>query len=45
MRSQGAKLNLGVVLEWDSETRRCLVAINVNSRPNPGSPVSKETIK
>ena len=45
MRAQGGKLNLGVVLEWDRDTRRCLVAINVNSRPNPGSPVSRDLIK
>lgn len=44
MRVKGRKLNLGAVFDWDAESRRGLVVIQVNSRPNPGSPVSPQEV-
>ena len=45
MRVQGRKLNLGAVLDWDPETRRCMVVVQVGSRPNPGSAISQAEVE
>lgn len=45
MRVEGKKLNLGFVMEWESESRRPMVLIQVSSRMEPTAPVSQKYIE
>ncbi len=45
MRVDGRKLNLGFVTEWDRESRRPMVLIQISPRAEPTAPVSQKYIE
>lgn len=45
MRVDGRKLNLGFVMEWESESRRPMVLVQTSSRKDPTAPVSQKYIE
>lgn len=45
MRVDGRKLNLGFVTEWDRESRRPMVLLQISPRAEPTAPVSQKYIE
>lgn len=45
MRVDGRKLNLGFVMDWEAESRRPMVLIQISPRAEPTAPVSQKYIE